>query len=144
MGQGAAEFGLQPALLNKVNILSDMMVGGVGLNVARMAHLPLSVIEQAGIRAAQMECDTLRRLSRWGICTFFCIAADAIGFGWVLVPQRPQKSRMPGSCVSQQWQAKAEAPTCCLPCFSAGLVSNQQQTTRSQPMTVATMPSYPC
>ncbi|KAK9916549.1 hypothetical protein WJX75_003960 [Coccomyxa subellipsoidea] len=35
-----------------------------GLNVARMAHLPPSVIEQAGVRAAQMESDTLRRLSR--------------------------------------------------------------------------------
>ncbi|CAL8467013.1 g6549 [Coccomyxa elongata] len=34
-----------------------------GLNVARMAHLPQSVIEQAEIRAAQMESDTLRRLS---------------------------------------------------------------------------------
>lgn len=41
-----------------------MVRRGAGLNVARMAHLPPSVIKQAGVRAAQMESDTLRRLSR--------------------------------------------------------------------------------
>jgi DNA mismatch repair ATPase MutS len=35
-----------------------------GLNVARMAELPEAVVVRAGARAAAMEAETLRRLSR--------------------------------------------------------------------------------
>ena len=34
-----------------------------GLNVARMAHLPSSVIQRAGVRAAAMEEETLQRIA---------------------------------------------------------------------------------
>ncbi len=70
-----------------------LAVLGAGLNVARMAHLPPSVIECAGLKAAAMEADTLKRFgSRSGITRYVMLlplkvfaSCDACAVYWVVI-----------------------------------------------------------